>query len=225
MGTRRSKKRPGEPAAAKVALGVILALALALAIALTLPSGPGDAQIPERPGATRWLTGQLLVAAPELTDPNFARTVLFMVDHTPDGALGVILNRVIGSGSIEKLMKGFGIKTRGAKGKITLHFGGPVRPQGAFILHSGDFHTPLSRRIAGAVSFTTDAQILHALGRGKGPKHVLFALGYAGWGAGQLEKEIERGDWTVAPAPAARVFEDPRDTLWDQLRGASGVPL
>ncbi|MDH3579318.1 MAG: YqgE/AlgH family protein [Hyphomicrobiales bacterium] len=203
--------------------GLLLALLAILAIAPLF--GQAGAQIPQRPGASVYLTGQLLVASPELQDPNFSKTVVFMVDHGPDGALGIIINREIGAGRIAMLMKGFGLKGADAKGKIMLHFGGPVRPQGAFILHSSDWHTPLSRRIDTEVSFTTDADILRALGAGKGPKHVLFALGYAGWTAGQLENEIESGAWTVAPAGAARVFRHAKDTLWDEMRGNSGIPL
>ena len=169
--------------------------------------------------------GQLLVASPEMGDPRFQKSVVYMVEHNARGALGVIVNKVYGKGPLGKLMQGFGMDPKGAEGRITLHFGGPVAADGAFILHTGDYKAPRSRPVDEAISFTTDTRILRDVVAGKGPRRLLFVLGYAGWSAGQLEKEMARGDWSLAKADEDRVFGDDKGDVWERIVGDSEVPL
>lgn len=167
------------------------------------------------------LVGQLLVSAPEMNDPFFKRSVVYIVDHGANGALGVIINKVIGQGTLANLMRSFGLRSKGVQGTIDLHFGGPVKRNAGFILHSSEYDAAKSRVVGGGISFTGDVRILRARANGSGPKHLLFAIGYAGWNAGQLELEIARGDWTVKPATETVVFENSRSEMWADLSGAS----
>lgn len=148
-----------------------------------------------------------------------------MVEHNAEGALGLIINKVYGNGPLANLMKGFGMKPEGAKGRITLHFGGPVAADGAFILHTGDYKSPRSRPVDKAISFTTDTKILEDVAAGKGPRRLLFVLGYAGWSAGQLEDEMARGDWSLSNAEEDLVFGDGKGDVWERIVGNSEVPL
>ena len=169
--------------------------------------------------------GQLLVASPKMGDPRFQKSVVYMVEHNARGALGLIVNKVYGKGPLGKLMQGFGMDPKGAEGRITLHFGGPVAADGAFILHTGDYKSPRSRPVDDAISFTTDTRILRDVVAGKGPRRLLFVLGYAGWSAGQLEEEMARGDWSLSKADEDRVVGDGKGDVWERIVGDSEVPL
>ncbi|MGI9385602.1 MAG: YqgE/AlgH family protein [Methyloligellaceae bacterium] len=172
-----------------------------------------------------YLKGRLLVASAKMGDPRFYRSVIYLVDHDAKGAFGLIINKVYGRGSVANLMRGYDLDPKGAKGSINLHFGGPVRAKAAFILHSGDYAGPRSRKVDGSISFTFDIGILSEFATGKGPKRLLFALGYAGWASGQLERELERGDWTIAEATQDLIFGEHYDDLWDRLGGFAALPL
>ncbi len=169
--------------------------------------------------------GQLLVASPKMGDPRFQKSVVYLVEHNDRGALGLIVNKVYGKGPLAKLMQGFGMDPGDAKGRITLHFGGPVSADGAFMLHTGDYKSPRSRPVDDAISFTTDTRILKDVVAGKGPRRLLFVLGYAGWGAGQLEDEMARGDWSLSEANEDRVFGDGKGDVWERIVEESEVPL
>ena len=172
-----------------------------------------------------YLTGQLLVASPRIGDPRFTRTVIYMVSHDKDGALGLVVNKAFGSGPMEKFMKGFNIDPGQLKGDIRLHYGGPVDPAAGFVLHTTDYHGPSTRVVNATMALTTEMSVLKAIAEGHGPRHSLFALGYSGWGPGQLEGEIARGDWFSAPADENLIFDDDLKTKWDRASGRAGLKL
>ena len=172
-----------------------------------------------------YFPGQLLVASPGIGDSRFKKSVLYMVRHDSEGAVGIIVNKRAGKGPLSELMKGLRLDITGVKGTINVHYGGPVAPRRAFILHSSDYEHTRSRSVDGSVSFSTDIKILRAMADGKGPRRVLFALGYAGWGSGQLEDEIERGDWSIAKPTEGLVFGDGNGNVWDRVVEGSEVPL
>jgi putative transcriptional regulator len=144
-----------------------------------------------------YLTGQLLVATPEMKDPRFVETVIYMVKHNPEGAFGLVINRPLAKGPIEDLLKGFGMDSSGAKGEIIIHYGGPVSPTAGFVLHSDDILVEESTKVTNGIAMTADPKLLEAMGRGKGPLQSLVILGYAGWAPGQLEGELKAGSWFV----------------------------
>lgn len=180
---------------------------------------PGEAQDGEH------LTGQLLVATPDMPDPRFAKTVIFMVKHDDGGAMGLVVNRVVAAGPIADLLKGFGVDGEGIRGNIRVLYGGPVQPYFGFVLHSTDYVNDATMVVNRAYALTSELEILRDISDGDGPRQSLFAMGYAGWGPGQLENEIARTDWYVAPAEPDILFDDDFDTKWERAIALSGLDL
>ena len=172
-----------------------------------------------------YLSGQFLVAEPSMPDPRFAETVILMISHDAGGALGLIVNRRIAIVDIADLMAELGRPSEGAEGKIGLHYGGPVQPERGFILHSADHVSDSSNPVGSDFAVTGQPDILDSIADGSGPKESLFALGYAGWGPGQLESEMQRNDWFTAPADPELVFADDPATTWQQVMDRRAVDL
>ncbi len=200
------------------------AVAVAALVSLSTPS-PGGEEGVVAPKHTPFLAGQLLVATQKLGDPRFAHTVIYMVDHDAKGAMGLIVNRAYGVGPLDKLLKGFGIEDEDLVGTIRLHYGGPVDTGQGFVLHSADYEGPGTRVVNKEMAITTKLEVLKAIAKGEGPKRSLFALGYAGWGPGQLEGEIARDDWVTAPADQDLIFSDDLESTWDRAIKMAGVAL
>ncbi len=200
------------------------AVAVAALVSLSAPSLGGEEGV-VAPKHTPFLAGQLLVATQNLGDPRFAHTVIYMVDHDAKGAMGLIVNRAYGVGPLDKLLKGFGIEDEDVAGTIRLHYGGPVGAGHGFVLHSADYEGPGTRVVNKEVAITTELEVLKAIAKGEGPKRSLFALGYAGWGPGQLEGEIARDDWVTAPADQNLIFSDDLESTWDRAIKMAGVAL
>lgn len=179
----------------------------------------------DAPSAKPYLGGQLLVAAPKMTDPNFSETVIVMIDHNAGGAMGLVVNRSMGTGQLKALLEGFGIESDTVSGTVRLHAGGPVEAGRGFVLHSDDYHGPSTKVVSDGVAVSTGRDILNAIAEGKGPRVKRFILGYAGWGPGQLESEMARDDWFTAPAEPSLVFEDALDTVWEKAVDSGGLPL
>jgi putative transcriptional regulator len=167
------------------------------------------------PADTASLTGQLLIAAPTIGDPRFAHTVILMVKHDKDGALGIVINRPVGEESIAGLLEGTGEDVSGIEGNLRVFSGGPVQPDLGFVVHSAEYRRDETINVDGRVAMTASRQILRDIGHHRGPQKTLFALGYAGWGPGQLEGEIARHDWFTTPEEPKLIFDDDREHLWD----------
>ncbi len=183
------------------------------------------ARAADAPGSGRHLGGQLLVAAPKLTDPNFSETVIVMIDHNAGGAMGLVVNRSMGEGNLKALLEGFGIESEEASGTVRLHSGGPVERDRGFILHSTDYTGPSTKAINDEIAVSSGRDILSAIGAGEGPREARFILGYAGWGAGQLESEMAREDWLTAPADPSLVFSEDLDAIWQGAIDSGGLAL
>lgn len=205
----------------------VLAAALVAALVIVAVPVAGRNADDARSGADarRYLVGQILVAAPRLGDPRFAESVVYMVQHDAEGALGLIVNRVLGRGAFADLLKGLGLEAEGIAGDIALHYGGPVEPGQGFVLHTSDYAEPGTIRVPGGLSLTTEVGVLKAMAEGKGPKRALFLLGYSGWGPHQLENELARNDWLTAPAEADLIFDDDPDSKWRRAMRNAGMKL
>jgi putative transcriptional regulator len=166
-------------------------------------------------GATS-LTGQLLIATPQLDGTLFGRTVILMAQHNRDGALGIIINRPIGEQPLASLLKAFGVDANGAAGSLRIFLGGPVNPDIGFVIHSADYHINDTLDIDGRVALSPAPDVLPDIAHGKGPRKSLVAFGYAGWGASQLDDEIKRGSWYSVPEDPALVFDDDRSKVWGE---------
>ena len=187
-------------------LAAMLVSALCLGAAL-----PAAAQTPT-PAS---LAGQLLVASPSMGDPRFARTVIVMVRHDKNGAFGIIVNRPIGERLLAGLLEMLGEKETAVAGTVRIFAGGPVQPEMGFVIHSSDYHRPGTTAINGRVAMTASREILRDIGSNNGPKQSLIAFGYAGWGPGQLEGELARRDWSIAPGEPKLIFDEERENVWD----------
>jgi putative transcriptional regulator len=173
--------------------------------------------------AFAFLAGQLLVAMPQMLDPRFARTVIYMVAHTEDGAMGLVLNRVLGSVTFPDLLSQLGIGVTDPARNIHVHFGGPVEMGRGFVLHSADYHQGATLRVDDNVSVTATIDILRDIAGGAGPRRCLLALGYAGWGPGQLEDELHRNGWLNVSADEELVFGPDLEGKWEHAIAKIGV--
>ena len=179
----------------------------------------------DRPeGAAMDLTGKLLIAMPTMSDPRFARSVVYMCSHTPEGAMGLIVNKPDPGVAFHGLLAQIGITPMPGARDIRVHFGGPVEMGRGFVLHSDDYrsdHATLC--IPGGVGMTGSVDILEELAAGRGPGAALMALGYSGWGPGQLEQEILRNDWLTSDAPGELLFSRDDDAKWSAALALIGV--
>ncbi|MGE5779501.1 MAG: YqgE/AlgH family protein [Hyphomicrobiales bacterium] len=169
------------------------------------------------------LVGQLLVAMPGMRDPRFAKTVVYMCAHSPEGAMGLVLNRILESLTFGDLLEQLGIAPPPAGHAINVHFGGPVETGRGFVLHSSDYKQDGTLVVASDFSLTATVDILRAIAAGQGPRHHLLALGYAGWGPGQLDGEIRANGWLHVAADEALVFDASLDSKWDRAMAKIGI--
>jgi putative transcriptional regulator len=191
---------------------IFRALPAAAIFAAAMLLGPVAAEPPE----IAPLTGQLLIAAPTIGDPRFAHTVILMVRHDREGALGIVINRPVGESSIASLLEGAGEDVSGISGNLRIFSGGPVQPELGFVVHSAEYHLDETLEVEARVAMTANRQVLRDIGHNRGPVKSLFALGYAGWGPGQLEGELARHDWFTTPAEPRLIFDDDRGNLWEE---------
>lgn len=171
------------------------------------------------------LTNHFLIAMPALGDPNFSRTVTYMCQHSEEGSLGIVINRPIKM-ALGDIMEQMGIVV---ERKEILHrpvySGGPVQPERGFVIHNPIGSWNSSLKVTGNIALTTSRDILEAIAQGKGPDHMLIALGYAGWGKGQLEREIIENAWLNAPAEYSILFDLPAGKRWKAAAEQMGVDL
>ena len=160
------------------------------------------------------LTGQILIAMPTMEDPRFAHSVIYMCAHTDEAAMGLVVNRPLASPSFDDLLRQLDVEPAPPARRIALCDGGPVDGARGFVLHTADWTGDGSLQVDDAVALTASLDVLKAIAAGEGPKKALLALGYAQWGAGQLDREIVENAWLSAPASLDLVFgADPR-TAW-----------
>ena len=170
-----------------------------------------------------YLAGHLLIAMPGMRDPRFARTVVYMCAHSAEGAMGLVINRVLESLTFEELLEQLGIEGSVPPEAATVHFGGPVETGRGFVLHSADYRHDGTLAVDDDVSLTATVDILRAIASGEGPRRHLLALGYAGWGPGQLDGEIRANGWLHVAADEALVFDTELDSKWDRAIANIGI--
>ena len=173
----------------------------------------------------RSTAGRLLVASESMGDPRFSETVIYMIEHDPKGALGLVVNRPVGAMPVAVLLEGLGLDTEEIRGDIPVYSGGPVEPGRGFVLHSTDVMAESSEATGTGFAVSASPNILRLIGRGEGPEHSLFAFGYAGWGPGQLDGELARADWFVIPAETDLVFAPDPAASWRRAVDLRGVEL
>ena len=162
------------------------------------------------------LIGKVLVANEGMPDPRFQETVIYLVDHGENGALGLVVNKPSAIGPIAALLDQLGIETDeyDVQGSVTLHYGGPVEPERGFVLHSADYEVDGTEQISSDIALTLNPEALVDIALGQGPRRSLIIFGYSGWGPSQLEGELARGDWTVTDADADLVLGTDHESKW-----------
>ena len=192
----------------------LIVAALVLQTALLSAALPGSDEAP----APTSLAGQLLVAAPWIGDPRFERAVILIVEHGPGGAVGIVINKPVGEQSLASVFKALGQKGGDVSGSVRVFSGGPVQLEVGFVIHSADYHRPETVALTDRISMTSSVAILQDIGVKRGPAKILVAFGYAGWGPGQLEHEIEEHAWGIAEAEPTLVFDEDKDNVWEDAR-------
>ena len=172
---------------------------------------------------SNWLTGQLLIAMPGMSDPRFARAVVYICSHSPSGAMGLIVNRLFGEADFPMLLEQLNIETTHGTSDVMVQFGGPVEMGRGFVLHSGDYLREGTTRIDDQIAVTATVEIVRDIAVGKGPERVMMALGYAGWSAGQLEDEVKSNGWLTVEADEGILFGGDLETKWDRAMAKIGI--
>lgn len=172
-----------------------------------------------------YLDHHFLIAMPSLADGNFSRGVTFVCQHTDEGAMGLLVNRLSPlrlADVLEQMRLGTDIE---AVAQAPVFIGGPVQPERGFVLHDAGGQWESSFAVSDALAVTTSRDILVAMAEGRGPRRAIVALGYAGWVAGQLEQELRENAWLTAPADPALIFETPVEKRWEAAAALVGVDL
>lgn len=172
-----------------------------------------------------FLTNQFLIAMPAMTDSNFAQTVTFIWEHNAEGALGIIINRPLRM-RLADVFEQLKMPTApGVNAEQPVLQGGPVQTDRGFVVHQAGGNWEHTLRVSSRIQVTTSPDILDAMARGGGPDTALVALGYAGWGAGQLESEIAQNAWLTAPCDERILFELPYEQRWRAAGRLLGIDL
>lgn len=173
---------------------------------------------------TYGLTGQLLIAMPGMGDPRFEKSVVFLCDHSDKGAMGLIVNKPLNEVRFSELVEQLGVDTMGPVPELPIHFGGPVEGGRGFVLHSADYvQNDSTLRVNGSFGMTATLDVVQDIATGRGPARSIFALGYAGWGPGQLESEIRQNGWLTADAGAEIVFSPDNGGKWAAALKTLGI--
>ena len=170
------------------------------------------------------LRGQFLIAMPGLNDSIFSHTVTFICDHNDDGAMGLVINQPLGI-DMSQVFEQLECDTQAGSKEDPVYCGGPVQPERGFILHRPGSQWESSLQVTDNVILTASRDIIEAIAQNKGPDQYLTALGYAGWGAGQLEQEISENSWLTVPADSAIIFEIPAEQRWAAASRQLGIDL
>ena len=169
------------------------------------------------------LKGHFLMAMPSLADPNFEHTVTCISEHTAEGAVGIVVNRVYPELSAKVIFDELGIPCDDGASKIPVHYGGPVHDNELFILHTGPFMGEGLLMITPELALSNSRLVLEAIAAGKGPQDFVIALGCAGWGPGQLESEMLQNAWLTLPYMPDIVFGLPLDERWENAVRRLGI--
>jgi len=170
----------------------------------------------------KFLVGQLLLAMPGIGDPRFEKAVIAMCVHDENGALGIGLGRIVPRIGFHELLRQLDIDP-GVAPDVPIHLGGPVEPQRGFLIHSNDWGGQESVDVAGRWTLTATLDILKAIAEGRGPTRWVAALGYAGWGAGQLEQELCGNGWFATPGSDALLYECDVGSRWSNAFRSAGI--
>jgi putative transcriptional regulator len=174
---------------------------------------------------TQYLTNQFLIAMPGLEDPNFFHSVTYICEHNTEGALGLVVNRPLDM-QLGEILQHIHLEDAQLQARqLPVHLGGPVQQDRGFILHEPLGNWEATLKVTDRIGVTSSVDILQAIARDEGPERVLIALGYAGWGAGQLEQEMAENAWLTGPADPEILFRTPDEERWRAAARSLGIDL
>ena len=172
-----------------------------------------------------YLNNQFIIAMPGLADPNFFHTVTYLCQHNEEGALGIVINRSAEM-KLGEIFKQMNIRvTSTCAAETPVFAGGPVQQERGFVLHTPGGGWDATLVVSDSISLTTSRDVIEAIAAGKGPERYLVALGYAGWGEGQLEQEILANAWLNTPCSSNVLFDTPINMRWRAAAGQIGVDI
>jgi putative transcriptional regulator len=171
------------------------------------------------------LKGQFLIAMPSLSDPNFSQTVTCICEHTPEGAVGLVINRVHPELTMEPVLKELKLESVTGVESLPLHLGGPVHTSQIFIVHGPPFGWEACRPVTPSLALSNSKDLLESLAKGQGPESFIITLGCAAWGPGQLESEIMANAWLTCPVSEPVMFETPVGERWEKAAKLIGIDL
>lgn len=173
---------------------------------------------------TEGLRDHFLIAMPSLQDGYFGHTVTYICDHSDEGAMGLVINQPIDL-TLEQMLRQLDLDPASDMTEQAVFRGGPVQPGQGFVLHSPEKAWNSTRKMNDGLALTTSRDILEAMATRQGPRQTLIALGYAGWGPGQLENEIAENSWLVTPASQAILFGLPPYERWNAAAQLIGIDM
>jgi putative transcriptional regulator len=173
--------------------------------------------------AEGYLTGQLLIAMPAMLDSRFSQTVIYVCVHSAEGAMGIVVNRLAKELTFPQLLQQLDVDTPGIGQEIRIHFGGPVESGRGFILHSAEYTQDGTIIVDDNICLTASVDILRDIADGNGPLRALLAIGYAGWGPGQLDSELAQNAWLQVSADDALVFGGDLEKKWKRAISKLGI--
>jgi putative transcriptional regulator len=171
------------------------------------------------------LKGHFLISMPNLLDPNFFQTVTCVCEHTLEGALGLVVNRILPDLTCGTVFQELGLESIPQRDSLPVYLGGPVHKGQIFVLHGPPFEWEGIHQVTPSLALGNSREIIESLARGKGPKTFLITLGCAGWGPGQLESEILANAWLTCPVNENILFQTPVEKRWEQAAKIIGVDL
>lgn len=172
------------------------------------------------------LQNHFLIAMPHLTDDSFNKAVIYICDHNAEGSMGLVVNRPMTSAKAAMILHALGMDLEGEPRHLSeIYYGGPVQQGLGFVLHSPEYGGESSSKIAEDLFLSTNLEVLDDIRQGAGPAKYRLSLGYAGWGEGQMEREIANGDWLVVPGSAEFIFDKPDYMKWAQAARRFGIEI
>ena len=172
-----------------------------------------------------YLTGQILIAMPAMTDPRFTKSVIYICVHNEEGAMGLVVNKTIDSLAFPELLKQLDIGVHGIIDDRPIYHGGPLDTGRGFILHSLDYQQDSTINITEGLGLTVTIDVLSDIAENRGPAQSLLALGYAGWGPNQLDDEIQQNAWLQSSADRELIFNLQNDKKWECAISSIGIDL
>lgn len=170
-------------------------------------------------------TGKFLIAMPGMGDERFEKSVIYICSHTSEGAMGLVINHPAALINFSQLLKELKIPAPATLPELPIYLGGPVEKGRGFVLHSSEYIKPSTLIVSDTIALTATTEILKAVADDKGPHSHMLILGYTGWGAGQLEREMQDNAWHVSDADDQIIFATANENKWSRAMASMGIDV